>query len=57
LEIVGYLKPLPDGNLSIKAYIEAECRDFRRRILTDSYYSNSMAEGPSGATNNEPEKD
>jgi hypothetical protein len=57
LEIVGYSKPLPDGNLSIKAYIEAECGGFRRIILTDSYYSNSMVEGPSGATSNEPEKD
>jgi hypothetical protein len=53
--LTDYLKPNKFGDLSAKVYKQGDCKLFRNKILTDSYYKNPMGVGTS-STSNEPEK-
>lgn len=50
-----YLKPTKFGDLSATFYQQGDCKLFRNKILTDSYYKNPMGAGTS-STSNKPEK-
>jgi len=40
-----YLKPTKYGDLSGKSYMQGDCKAFRIRTLSDSYYTDSMGNG------------
>ena len=44
--LADYKKPLPQGSLSHKSYNQAECRKFRYKHITFSFYKKEMGKGP-----------
>jgi len=44
-QLTNYLKPTKYGDLSAKLYYQGDCKAFRYRILTASFYTNSMGTG------------
>ena len=51
-ELRDYLKPFPNGNISVKTYIEVDCGIPRKeRGLSNLFYRESMGKGSTSATN------
>ena len=55
--LVVSLKPGKDGTLSVKAYHLGDCKLFRFKVLSDSYYKESMGGGTPSTSSNKPDKD
>jgi hypothetical protein len=51
------LKPTQYGDLSGKVYMQGDCKLFRYKILSSTYYTQPMARGTYSATGNNPEKE
>ena len=43
--LTDYLKPTEYGDLSFKGYMQGDCKLFRFKKLSASYYTNSMCNG------------
>ena len=43
--LTDYLKPDGTGNMSVKVYMEIDCKAFRRKTLTFIFYKQPMGEG------------
>ena len=52
-----YLKPSKKGDLSGKVYYQGDCKLFRYKYLSDSYYTQPMGRGTPSASSNKPDKD
>ena len=52
-----YLKPKSSGSLSAKSYNQGDCKFFRYKILSDSYYIEPMGKGTPSASSNNPDKE
>jgi hypothetical protein len=52
-----YLKPTKTGRLSGKVYRQGDCKLFRVKILSDTYYNTPMGRGEVASGSNKPEKD
>ena len=55
-QLTDYVKPNSIGTLSSKIYIKGDCKKFRYKWLSVSYYKKQMGRGDSD-TYNTPEKD
>jgi len=51
-ELGDYLKPNEFGDLSAKVYREVDCKLFRHKVLSDSYYTEPMGRGTPSASSN-----
>ncbi|MBT6325949.1 MAG: hypothetical protein HOJ35_08265 [Bdellovibrionales bacterium] len=51
------MKPTQYGDLSGKVYMQGDCKLFRYKILSSTYYTQPMARGTYSATGNNPEKE
>ena len=56
-ELFDYGEPAKSGTLSGKAYKKGDCKLFRYKILSDSYYNVPMGKGTSATSSNTPDKD
>ena len=56
-ELDDYLKPTDSGTLSGKIYKQGDCKLFRYKILSDSYYKEPMGGGTSHKSSNRPDKE
>jgi hypothetical protein len=54
-DLQSFLVPNKDGNWSYQLYRQGDCRLFRSKVLSVSYYKKPMG-GGTGETNNDPEK-
>jgi hypothetical protein len=54
-DLQSFLIPNKDGNWSYQLYRQGDCRLFRSKVLSVSYYKKPMG-GGTGETNNDPEK-
>ena len=52
-----YLKPTETGRLSGKIYKQGDCKLFRNKILSDTYYNTPLGRGEVASGSNKPEKD
>jgi hypothetical protein len=52
-----YLERTPLGHLSGKVYHQGDCKLFRRKILSDSYYEEPRAVGIPTNSSNKPDKE
>ena len=52
-----YLKPTELGHLSGKLYNQGDCKLFRYKILSDSYYKEPMGGGTPSTSSNKPDKE
>ena len=55
-QLSDYLKPLKEY-LSTKMYKQGDCKLFRFKILSDSYYTEPMGNGTSSLSSNTPDKE
>jgi len=55
-ELLDKLKPTNLGNLSGKIYFQGDCKLFRLKILTYSYYKEPMGGGTPSTTDNKPKE-
>ena len=55
-ELSDYVKSLPNGALSAKAYFQGDCNSLRFIMLSWSSYKQPMGEGPIHASTNELDK-
>jgi len=55
-DLTDYLKP-KNGILSAKTYNQGDCKVFRYKFLSDSYYTLPMGQGTPSTTSNEPDKE
>tara|TARA_Y100000746_G_scaffold211296_1_gene202194 strand:- start:141 stop:533 length:393 start_codon:yes stop_codon:yes gene_type:complete len=46
-QLSNYLKPIKKGNSSAKKFIQGDCKKFRYKILSSSYYKEAMGRGRS----------
>ena len=53
----NYLKPNSWGSLSAKIYIQGDCRLFRLKYLSSSFYKGPMGTGELNGSSNEPDKE
>ena len=56
-ELGDYLKPNEYGDLSAKVYRQVDCKLFRFKVLSDSYYTEPMGRGTPSASSNTPDKE
>ena len=54
--LVDYLKPTPNGVLSVKIYKQGDCKLFRFKNLSFSFHKEPMG-GGTGDANNTPDKE
>ncbi len=52
-----HLKPTTTGTLSAKVYIQGDCKKFRSKWLSDSYYKKPMGMGNPSIIDDTPDKD
>ena len=52
-----YLKPTKYGDLSSKVYHQGDCKLFRFKYLSDSYYKGQMGTGDITGGSNKPDKE
>ena len=50
-----YLKPFKSGALSAKVYSQGDCKLFRDKVLSDSFYNDSMGNGTLNSSSSEEE--
>ena len=55
-QLSDLLKPVRNGSISGKSYVEAECGRFRYRWLNQTYYKGPMATGEVNSSYNLPDK-
>ena len=53
----NYLKPTQYGDLSSKIYHQVDCKLFRLKVLSDSYYTQPMGQGTPSSSSNNPDKE
>jgi len=51
------LKPDKYGNLSSKVYKQGDCKLFRFKVLSDTYYNQPMGKGDKTGGSNKPDKE
>ena len=56
-DLVDYLKPDKDGDLSSKTYQQGDCKLFQLKYLSDSYYKEPMGGGTPSISSNTPDKE
>jgi len=56
-QLTDFLKPTKNGRLSSKIYKQGDCKLFRDKILSDTYYNTPMGRGEVASGSNKPEKD
>ena len=56
-ELGDYLKPDELGDLSSKTYKQGDCKLFRYKFLSGSFYTEPMGGGTPSASSNEPDKE
>ena len=56
-DLTDYLKPSPYGDLSDKRYIQGDCKLFRIKALSDSFYKEPMGGGTPSTSSNKPDKE
>ena len=56
-ELGNYLKPNKWGSLSVKMYYQGDCKLFRYKTLTDSFYKGPMGTGDGNGSSNKPDKE
>ena len=54
-QLSDYLKPTSTGRLSAKTYHQGDCKLFRFKYLSDSYYIEPMGEGTPSTSSNKPD--
>ena len=54
--LIDYLKPSEQGDLSDKTYAQGDCKLFRYKWLSYSFYKEPMGRG-TGETDNKPDKE
>ena len=54
-ELSDYLKPSPYGMLSATTYMQGDCKLFRDKVLSDSFYNDSMGNGTLNSSSSEEE--
>ena len=55
-ELIDWFKPTKGGDLSSIGYIQGDCKLFRYKYLSDSYYIQPMGRG-TGEVDNNPDKE
>ena len=55
--LADYSKPSPYGDLSSKVYEQVDCKLFRSKYISSSYYTQPMGKGMPSITRNTPDKD
>ena len=55
-DLVDYLKPTNYGRLSGKVYNQGDCKLFRFKFLSDTYYNTPMGRGEVASGSNKPDK-
>jgi len=55
--LVDYLKPTKQGNLSVKVYMQGDCKLFRVKGMNDHYYKGSMGSGVLSGSDITPDKE
>jgi hypothetical protein len=56
-DLADYLKPSPTGKLSGRSYNQGDCKLFRYKYLSDSYYIEPMGRGTPAISSNKPDKE
>ena len=56
-QLTDLLKPNSDGEFSGKLYIHGDCKLFRLKVLSASFYTQSMGEGITSSTSNTPDEE
>ena len=56
-ELMDQLKPNKWGSLSSITYSQGDCRLFRLKILSDTFYKGQMGKGDANGGSNKPDKD
>ena len=56
-DLRDYLKPTGTGVLSSKVYNQGDCKSFRYKYLSDSYYNQPMGNGDKTGGSNKPGKE
>ena len=56
-ELGDYFKPDQFGDLSAKRYRQVDCKLFRHKVLSDSYYTEPMGRGTPSLSSNTPDKE
>jgi hypothetical protein len=56
-ELSDYLKPSKYGDLSGRTYNQGDCKLFRHKVLSDSYYIEPMGRGTPSDSSNNPDKE
>tara|TARA_Y100001936_G_scaffold214395_1_gene224058 strand:+ start:208 stop:597 length:390 start_codon:yes stop_codon:yes gene_type:complete len=56
-ELTDHLKPTKTGRLSSKVYKQGDCKLFRNKILSDTYYNLPLGRGEVASGSNKPQKD
>ena len=54
--LADFLKPSPNGRLSGKSYYQGDCKLFRFKFLSDTYYNTPMGRGEVASGSNKPDK-
>ena len=54
--LTDYLKPNKNGTLSAKIYKQGDCKLFRFKYLSDTYYNGPMGGGEPNSSSNTPDK-
>ena len=55
--LIDRLKPTKTGKLSVKMYRQGDCKLFRFKVLSDSYYKEPMGGGTPYTSSNKPDKE
>ena len=56
-DLIDHLKPTDYGSLSGKIYKQGDCKLFRLKYLSDSYYKEPMGGGTPSTSSNKPDKE
>jgi hypothetical protein len=56
-KLSDYIKPNKFGSLSSKIYMQVDCKLFRFKFLSDSYYKGPMGTGDANGGSNKPDKE
>ena len=56
-ELGDYMKPDSQGVLSVKTYLQGDCKLFRYKILSDFFYTELMSRGTPIGSSNTPDEE